>query len=453
MLFVRLALITIAGSLAAVAAHAQQVTVRVPGCESPMWRYRFNGVSFVKVSPLAGAEGVYTLSNDVDRVTLAYLGAEGSAPLPVLLDGRESFTVTGNCLALTEAVVDGSAVNDAYQAFKREMSESKEGAGRLTQQLRLAPEGSPAHAEAFAALGDLDRARAERLDALQAAGREFEAAAWAANLYTSYEHTQKPYGSELDYFGNERFQYADFSQAAYAGNPWVFESFREVTGMLAQSGLAPEGVRDYLRGFLALAVNYPATHKLALGGVVATLRQAQNPLAVPFAREYLERYGAEEPEAAATLEAEIARLAAFADGGVAPDFRQNLLSGEGDAGPADYRGKVLLIDFWASWCGPCRRENPNVVAMYNEFKDSGFEILGVSLDRSEDAWRKAVAQDGLTWPHVSDLQGWSNAAAQQYGVRSIPATVLLDREGRIVARNLRGEDLRQKVAELVASED
>lgn len=120
---------------------------------------------------------------------------------------------------------------------------------------------------------------------------------------------------------------------------------------------------------------------------------------------------------------------------------------------SSFRGKILLIDFWASWCGPCRRENPNVVKLYNDFNDKGFEILGVSFDEDFNRWVGAIEDDQLTWPHVSDLQGWGSAAGKIYGINSIPATVLVDREGVIVAKNLRGEELRKKLEELYAQED
>ena len=116
---------------------------------------------------------------------------------------------------------------------------------------------------------------------------------------------------------------------------------------------------------------------------------------------------------------------------------------------ADLKGKVVLLDFWASWCRPCRMENPNVVKVFNKFKSKNFTVLGVSLDMQKDAWVKAIEKDNLTWTHVSDLKYWNSAAAQLYNVRSIPFNVLLDPSGKIVAENLRGPDLTRKLQELL----
>lgn len=112
--------------------------------------------------------------------------------------------------------------------------------------------------------------------------------------------------------------------------------------------------------------------------------------------------------------------------------------------------KYLLIDFWAAWCNPCRKENPNLVRIYKMFKPLGFEMLGVSLDREREAWVAAIKNDGLTWPQVSDLGGWESAVVSLYGINSIPANILLDQSGNIVAKNLKGEDLEVMLSQLFA---
>ena len=131
------------------------------------------------------------------------------------------------------------------------------------------------------------------------------------------------------------------------------------------------------------------------------------------------------------------------------DFTQN----DPDGNPVTLSSLVgenyMLIDFWAAWCGPCRTENPNVVAVYNDYKDKGFDVLGVSLDRNKEDWLKAIEDDKLTWTQVSDLNYWKNEASKAYGINAIPSNLLLDKDGIIIKKNIRGKELRTKIAELL----
>lgn len=144
----------------------------------------------------------------------------------------------------------------------------------------------------------------------------------------------------------------------------------------------------------------------------------------------------------------INKVLATSIGQVAPEIKLPTPDGK-EIALSSLKGKIVLIDFWASWCGPCRKETPNVVKAYAKFKNKGFEIYGVSLDKEKNKWVEAIAKDGITWPQVSDLQYWNSDVVKLYSIEGIPYTVLIDKEGKIIAKNLRGIDLENKLAEVL----
>lgn len=213
---------------------------------------------------------------------------------------------------------------------------------------------------------------------------------------------------------------------------------------------------------------YAAFHRERQGDLTAFIRQHPQSLASLYIlyREYVSRLSSSEIQQNLSLLDPSLQQHPFADilrqviksrektdvGQQAPDFTAKTPQGD-DLSLHDLLGKgYLLLDFWASWCGPCRKENPNVVAAYREYKEKGFDILAVSLDKTREAWLKGIEQDGLNYRHVSELKFWNSDIARLYGIRAIPANLLLDKNGKIVAKNLRGSDLKDTLAKLLTAE-
>ncbi len=250
--------------------------------------------------------------------------------------------------------------------------------------------------------------------------------------YQEYNNMISGFVAEQQSINNE------YVQASQVGNYELMNNLQTRFQKLNQ---------DYLEGLK----NFVKTHpKSAVSGLII-YRDLNNPN-IPLDIS-IELAGMLDPSFEKTKFGKLAleRVNAYKGsmvGNIATDFTQNDVNGN-PITLSSFRGKYVLVDFWASWCGPCRMENPNVVAAYHKFKDKGFTILGVSYDQDKSKWLAAIEKDNLTWTHVSDLKGWGNETARLFNITGIPANLLLDKDGRIIAKNLRGPALEEKLAEVL----
>lgn len=225
------------------------------------------------------------------------------------------------------------------------------------------------------------------------------------------------------------------------------KSPRELKRMRQEYAKAVKGVQNHVKSFA------DSTSNPIMAAFTANMLNADQHF--DFMSQIAEDLKEEMPNSPYTEQfaSQVEKKEALTKGKKAPDIEMTNPQGNKMA-LSDLRGKVVLVDFWASWCKPCRVENPNVVKTYKKYKDEGFTIFSVSLDKNKKKWKQAIQQDNLSWDyHVSDLKGWNNRAAQKYQVNSIPATFLVDREGKIIAKDLRGDKLEKKLAEVMNGED
>ncbi|NUN99278.1 MAG: TlpA family protein disulfide reductase [Saprospiraceae bacterium] len=347
---------------------------------------------------------------------------------------------------MRSARVGGSKINTGYEKLKSEINQLRDRTNYFNRQLQNAEANSQDEKDISKQLKGLDDRKLFLLDSLKKAD-PFLARVMALNTYLSYPHHGKAYPDEVSYFASEYFRHVDFKDAGYNALPWVYEAFKSYTSTLVAVQLPAAQLRSYLTKSMEAIPKGSDAHKMAMSGAINILQQTNNPEFIYFGESFIAAFKAKDPGAAANLAEELDRKRAFVEGSMAPDFTQPTPDDKTQS-LSSLRGKIVLVDFWASWCGPCRRDNPAVVKLYETYKAKGFDILGVSLDRDKEKWLEAIQKDGLVWNHVSDLKGWQNAVAQKYGVSSIPHTVLVDREGRIIARGLRGPALEQKLQEL-----
>lgn len=427
------------------------LTCNLQSCDKvdSLFLFEFNGVLFKKIAATATTDwSKYEFTMPATGPRFYYVGLAGNNVKPIILGSEADVALQGTCQSFQAAQMTQSNLNQEYEALKNTITQQKTEFGQYLQQLQIAQrqENVELSNQMIIKLGELDAKNIALIESLKKT-RPYLAKVAQLNTYLSYQNHGTSDMNEIEYYGKKYFQLVNWSDADLSHMPWVYEGLKGWVQTIVSINLPVNQQKDYIDAMLHQIPVESRTHMLALGGIIAGLQERKSGLLGNYAKRYADKYRSTEPAAAEQLDLLIKMSSSFVEGGVAPDFTMNTPEGT-PLKLSELRGKVVLIDFWASWCGPCRRENPHVVETYHHYHDKGFDVLGVSLDKDKERWLQAIEKDGLVWHHVSDLQGWQNAAAKQYGVSSIPHTVLVDAEGKIIARNLRGPALTAKLQEI-----
>ena len=376
-----------------------------------------------------------------------YVGSSLSDLKPILLGTEKVVVLEGKTAQIAKLQPTTSDLNKSYEQLMKTIQTDNQQFMTLVADYGSAKGDKGAQDKIKAKLAKEDETKLKRLDSLTKKNSELTRI-MAFNMFQSYQNNGEAGEVEGTYFADHFFEHVDFTDTVYARLPFYYENIKNYTTALTQIGLGAEQQIKSLDTLLAKVNPESSLYKPTLVGVMFGMMGRNNTLFVKYGKLYMAKFKGDYEMLDKFINEQLAKLKGAA--GVGEEAAN--IKGQTPEGKTleltSLRGKYVLIDFWASWCGPCRRENPNVVRLYKKYKDKGFDILGVSLDNNKNKWIEAIAKDGLTWHHVSDLKGWSSQLSKPYGVRGIPYTVLLDKEGKILAQRLRGPALEAKLKEL-----
>lgn len=397
-----------------------------------------DGNSTFEMSVKLPAEGMYMLGDAPQRAQTFLFGSEGG-----------THELTGNCQNVQGSYrLSNAPVNDQYQSMMQRLQAHNQRMQMLMQNMQVFRMSDPSQVQRLQ--GEMQTANTSHYAWLDSMAADPGIIGKIAKLYNYKPFMSDPshssYGNEMEYFRQTFMSAVDFNDPVISALPQVFEKARAYSASLAQRGTPPEVLKSTFDELLGKAGAGSPGHQNLLKGIVGGLEQVKHDLYITYGETYVTGYP-QDVQFVGAVNANINKMKATRVGAAAPEISENDPSGN-PVSLSDFRGNYVLVDFWASWCRPCRMENPNVVKAYKKYHPKGFEIMAVSLDQKKDKWVAAIEQDGLVWKHCSDLKGWSSRPAATYGVSSIPATVLVDEQGNIAARNLRGPALEKKLEEI-----
>jgi len=432
-------------SVTAFAAKPYKLEVKYVDClPEKLMLYEFDGIGFAILQvKKPSKDSIFTFEIKTDSPIMYFVGRQPNVIKPVIFGLDRKMKLSPLCRSIPNATFADGSLNREVEKLLQESTQfpikeqairSKIGRQETSEALKVA----------FLALDKEKLAWAKNKNNIHPyLGRMAD-----LNLYLSFLNNDMNYSSEVEYYAREFFQKVNWKDPMYNDVPMVFDMFKSYAGTLNR--FREENVlrQIYIEEMFENIPSDSKAYRYALGGVTMAFRGVNKELFAHFGKLYVKKYKTTKRDASiVNLERMLNDEGNLDIGKVAPDFTLNDTKGN-PVSLSSLRGKVVLLDFWASWCGPCRRENPNVKKLYEKYKNKGFEVMGVSLDRKRAGWLSAIEKDELPWIHVSDVKGWQCAPAQLYKVRSIPATFLLDKDGKIIAKGLRGPMLEQKLKEI-----
>lgn len=409
-------------------------------------------VQEVLVNALTKNQEGYTTTFKMEQMPrgMYYVGTGISDLRPLLLGTEAEIVLEGSSSNIAKLAVKKSALNKEYEQFIARLRSDNERFVALMSEYDANKGNAAKQKEIVAQLAKEDQNDLDLLDSLRKAGSEL-ARIMAFNAFQSFENNGAAGQSKGDYFSKAFFKEVDFTDTNYVLLPFYYENVKNYSSALPALQLNEQQQTAALDSLFAKLPEGSPLHQPTLVAAMFGMMNRNNKLFLKYGKEYLAKYDGTNAMLDKFVKEQVARFKGPAGSGeLAAEIKGKTPEGK-DLSLSSLRGKYILIDFWASWCGPCRRENPNVVRMYQEYKDKGFDILSVSLDNNKDRWVQAIKQDKMTWHHVSDLKGWASELSKPYGVRGIPYTVLVDPEGRILATRLRGPSLEAKLKEIFAN--